>query len=68
MQNPLNNWDKVYTITYQVDSYLTFQCEVFPIVGYMKDTCALWNEKVKIYVSGQISWSVKTLHLQIIYS
>ena len=68
MQDPLKNWDNVYTITYQVDSYLTFQCEVFPIVGYMTDTCALWNEKVKIFASGEIFWSVKTQHLQIIHS
>ena len=41
MQNPLNNCDNVYTITYQVESYLPFQWEVYPLVRYYADTAAL---------------------------
>ena len=36
----------MYTITYQVDSDLPFQLEVFPLVCQNTDPVPLWNEKV----------------------
>ena len=46
MQNPLKNWDNVYTITYQVEAYFPFQWEACWLVGSMTDPGTLWNEKV----------------------
>ena len=37
MQNKINSCDKVYTITYLVDSYSSFQCEVYLLVGYITE-------------------------------
>ena len=53
MQNPLNSWDNVYTITYSGHSYFQIQWEVYPLVGYNTDPVALWNEKVTILASGE---------------
>ena len=64
MQNLLKSWDNMYTITCKIDSYFPFQWEVCPLVGYMKDPSNLWNEKVTIFASDEICWSVNTLHLQ----
>ena len=44
------------------------QLRVCLLVRYLTDTAALWNEKVTRLASGEIFWSVNTLHLQIIYS
>ena len=55
------------TITYQVDSDFPFQWEVYPLFCYYADTAALWNEKVTRLASGELLWSVNTLHIQIIY-
>ena len=53
MQDPLKSWDNVYTITYQVDSYLPFQWEVCPLVGSMTDPSTLRNDKVARPASGE---------------
>ena len=64
----MESWDNVYIITYQVESDFPFQWEVCPLVCYLTDTAGLWNEKVTRLASGEIFWSINTLHIQIIYS
>ena len=68
MEDPLKSWDNVYIITYEGYSYFPFQWEVYLLVCYFEDPGTLWNEKVKRIASGEIFWSVNTLHIQIIYS
>ena len=67
IQNTWYNWHYVYTITYQVDSYLPFKGEVWQLFGYITELGTIWNNKFTRLASGDIFWSVYTLHIQIIY-
>ena len=53
----------MYTITYKVESYFSFQWKVCPLVGYHIDIVSLSNEKATRLASGEIFWSVNTLHI-----
>ena len=58
----------MYTITYKVESYFQFQWKVCQLFGSYPNTGTLLNEKVARLSSGDLLWSVNTIHFQMINS